>query len=198
MEIIDKTPAYVFVDIETTGLSPTADRILEVGVATVNQHFQIIDQSDWLVVERGWRASLAKNEFVWDMHQKSGLLDEVREAYSQIELTATAMYSERAVSASIVHWLGARVEKGKMPMAGSSVHFDRSFLGYDMPEVVDMFSHRNIDVSTVKELVKVWYPEIAAEREATLPKASSSHRVLPDIHDTIDELKFYRNMVFIP
>jgi oligoribonuclease len=196
--IIDKTPAFLFVDIETTGLDAERDHILEVGLATVNDVFQIIDEESWFVVERGWRAKLASNSVVWDMHAKSGLIADLEEADKLIGRTATNKFSPSEVSWNILQWVNRRLEGKKLPMAGSSVHFDRAFLTEDLINVAHLFSHRNIDVSSIKELVKIWYPEIAADREASRPKSEAKHRALDDIHDSIEELKFYRDKVFIP
>lgn len=198
MQVFDTTVAHVFLDIETTGLNPETDRILEVGVATANEHLQIIDSRNWLVVERGWKAALARNPYVWDMHRKSGLLAELMEIHELLGTPDAVLYTEDSVSVSIATWLYERVEPSKFPMSGSSIHFDRAFLMHDMKAVIDVFSHRLVDVSTIKELVKVWYPEIAAEREKTRPKSEAKHRALDDIEDSIEELKFYRSQVFIP
>lgn len=194
--VIDKKVAFLFVDIETTGLDPETDQILEIGLTTVNEMFHVIDEQDWLVVERGWRAKLAGNEFVWDMHTASGLFLQLDRAQSEIGQTATTKYSLQSTQQRICRWLDARV--GKIPMAGSSVHFDRAFLSHDMPDVVRRFSHRNIDVSSIKELVHTWYPEIAELWTAGHPKTDARHRALMDIRSSIEELKFYRDKVFIP
>lgn len=194
--VTDKNVAFLFVDIETTGLDPSSDRILEVGLATVNELFQVIDEKNWLIAERGWRAKLSTNEFVWDMHQNSGLIVALDRAWAEVGQTATTRYSLESVQNRICNWIESRV--GRIPMSGSSVHFDRSFLAYDMPRVVERFSHRNIDVSSVKELAHTWYPEIAAKWNSVVPKAEAKHRALDDIHDSIAELKYYREAIFIP
>ena len=176
---------FLFLDIETTGLDPASDYMLELGMVLTTDKFVVIDQFSrvicpevWSVWSRQGLVSL-KNYLpavVFDMHKKSGLLSEV-----------SFGIHPRQAEEEAIDWLELALAKDQ-PVAGSSVHFDRSFIKAQMPTLDSKFHYRNIDVSTLKELAKRWAPEVHDSR----PLAQAKHRALPDIHDTIQELVHYQ------
>lgn len=166
----------VFVDTETTGLDPTVGSLLEVGmVATLDNLTVIADHS---VVIAAPLAHARMSDDVRKMHERSGLLADVRTQGVDIA-------SARDGVTAFLTGLGQ--ETGSIPMCGSTVHFDRTWLRHFMPSVERWFHYRNIDVSTLKELVRRWKP--AALRD---DKSSAKHRALDDLRATLSELKHYR------
>lgn len=177
----------VFCDIETTGLDESMDYVLEVAFAVTDIYGEVIDARDWLVPIVGdwWKFNAitrAKADpVVGKMHESSGLwkdLDDV--TYSKAELE---------IEEEIVDWL-CGFNLPKVPLAGSSVSFDRKFISKYFPAVHDLFTYRNIDVSSVKELCKDLAPEVYAKL-STETHPQKLHRALPDVLDTIEEYKFY-------
>lgn len=183
------TDRFVFVDIETTGLEHTTELVLEIGVIITDLDLQQIDVYDSQVWEsplydRKWEST---DPFVQTMHHGNGLLEQCR-AEGQ-----TMQDAEE----TIAEFLKGHGVDGE-PMCGSSVHFDRMFLAEQFPAIAECFSHRNIDVSTLKELCMRLNPELYAKLEGAAPKRER-HRVIEDIEDTIGELQFYRdNFLFLP
>lgn len=182
---------FVFVDIETTGLSPKRDRILEVGIAITTDDLEIKHTNSKLVRVSPTVLNTL-DPYVQKMHTKSGLLDELLNSESAFRM------SEEQLDWFLRGWLEStmqefyEVEPGTQPMCGSSVHFDRAFLQAHMPRLEDWFSYRNIDVSCIKELALRWNSEVAAG----IPKPARRHRALSDIADTIAELKYYGQFMF--
>lgn len=184
--------AFVFIDLETTGLYPEAGVILEVGVVLASIDLDVINEKSWLVADTGWFYSVQDSNTVFEMHSKNGLIDDITTAHGKTGI----FQHRREVAWSIQDFLhGNGFEDEVMPMCGSSVHFDRAWLDEIMPEISSMFTYRNIDVSSLKELAKIWFPSEYNEWSNTRPKSASSHRVLSDIHDTIDELRYYRQVM---
>jgi oligoribonuclease len=183
------TDRFVFVDIETTGLQHETDLVMEIGVIITDLELETIDMYDTQIWEspfydRKWESV---DPFVQTMHHGNGLLEQCRsEGQTQADAEET-----------IADFLRSHGVKDE-PMCGSSVHFDRLFLAEQYPSVEDLFSHRNIDVSTLKELCMRLNPDLYAKLADNAPKRER-HRVIEDIEDTIGELKFYRdNFLFIP
>lgn len=162
-----------FLDIETTGLDSQRDQVLEIGVVVMS------DDLTGLVTERNWVLPLEHkyplSDFILDMHsdEKNGLLSECYQSWNY------AAFDE------IDEWFSSTV-KGKPPLCGSSVHFDRSFCS--TRKFIRHFSYRNVDVSSIKELCQRWAPEVYEKR----PRGQKKHRALPDCWDTINELRYYR------
>lgn len=177
----------VLVDIETTGLDPKINLILEVGVMIVDLDLNIIDDFQiclWdspmydMFISR-W-AKDPMNEYANGMHSKNQLWDECR-AVGVPVLEATAKLEGFLV--------GHGLTKNE-PMCGSSVAFDRGYLLEHMPTVESMFHYRNVDVSTLKELCAAYNPNVYATlKETVIPL--EIHRVLPDLQDTVGELSYY-------
>lgn len=173
----------VWIDIETTGLDPDLDELMEVGVVVTTEDLRIVGEySEVLRVGDG--ATKLMHPSVHAMHTKNGLISECRSAHR------TLSQAEQG----IVAWLERFVESDTSPMCGSSVHFDRSFLKVNMPYVVEFCTYRNIDVSTVKELCARWWPH--SEAWKVKPEANKKHRAVPDLYDSIAELKFFKEHFF--
>lgn len=169
----------VWVDLETTGLDPEHDPILEIAMIATDDDLEIVDKFGFLIKPD---APLVLNDKVKAMHSRNGLINDVNRKGKS---SPTAMMETFA-------WLSKLGSPFTVPMAGSSVHFDRSFLKQQMPVVEGWFHYRNIDISTVMELSRRWRPN-AAEMA---PKPRGEHRALADLEDTIALARYYRRMFF--
>ena len=168
-----------FVDVETTGLT-SPYTLLELGIVEVDSDLEVIDYQNFV-----FHYDLDPDELdpvIVAMHGNNGLLEKVRK--SSLSPSMVVDYFNVFLS---------RNDQGKYPMCGSSVHFDRTVLKECLPEVEAWFHYRNIDVSSVKELVKLWYPEATFE---DMPEPKKLHRAVPDCYDTIKELKYYKENFF--
>lgn len=170
----------VWIDLETTGLDPETSVILEIAVIITDKHLNQLAQTS-LVIHHPNNALVDLDEWVQTQHQASGLLEEVRRS------TLTLAQAEAEALALVA----ARCPPRACPLAGSSVCLDRRFLMRHMPKLDAHLSYRQVDVSSLKEIVKRWYPEKALSNGA-----SAKHRALPDILESIEELRYYRTTVF--
>jgi oligoribonuclease len=179
----DKRISFICLDLETTGLDPESDCILEIGVTLTDKDLKPIDSFEsivWPTVQLD-----IMNDYVYNMHSTSGLLGDLNSSQGNIP-------SVDVVENSILEWFKSYgLEPDKFPMMGSSVHFDRSFLRQHMPNLEGFFSFMNIDISSIKQLVRIWDPNSKWTRSGT-----KSHRALDDIEDTLDEASFYYNKFF--
>jgi oligoribonuclease len=191
-----ETPLF-WIDIETTGLDPDDDIILEVGIRITNQNLLELARYTTLVMcvlPNTLSAIGRASQFVKDMHYKSGLTEDIKQlGLSEASHNFWPEHCEQAILGFINEFLG-RVDWAwprKPPMCGSSVQFDRSFLAKHMPILHDFFDYRQRDVSSVKEWCVVLNPKIAAhlkEEEAAWVKV---HRPQADLDASIREMKFY-------
>lgn len=172
-------------DLEMTGLEPNRHVIVEIATLLTDDDLTVIAEGPDLVVH-ATEAELAEmGDFVTEMHASSGLLDEIRA--STISLADAA--------AATLEFLRAHVaEPGTIPLCGNSIGTDRRFLATYLPELEAFFHYRSVDVSSVKELARRWYPETFA----TLAKPTSNHRALDDIKASVAELATYRQHCFLP
>lgn len=182
----------IWTDLETFGLNPETDPIIEVGFIVTDLDLNILDEKNWLIWNISYESRYTdfkeQDNFVYKMHEKSKLWQDAREAgQPAIE-----------VEHSILQWLtNHKVDTGKDPLCGSSVHFDRSMFDAQLPRILIKFSYRNIDVSSIKELCMRYNPVLYGKLDESVPKAEQ-HRVLPDLSDTIAEFNFYKeNFLFI-
>ncbi|MCB9413146.1 MAG: oligoribonuclease [Actinobacteria bacterium] len=174
----------VWIDCEMTGLDLDRDALVEVAVVVTDENLAPLDDGIDLVIAPPAEALAGMDPFVVDMHTTSGLLPEL----------ADGITLEQARDEVLAYIRRHVPEARKAPLAGSSVHMDRSFLSRDMPEIVDHLHYRIIDVSSLKELVRRWYPRVYF----AAPQKRGGHRALADILDSIRELQYYRQTVLVP
>ena len=173
----------VWIDCEMTGLSLTDDALIEVAVLVTDDQLNVLGDGVDVVIRPPEGALEQMGDFVRNMHVESGLLEELPSGTSMEE-------AQQQVLDYIRTWVP---EPGKAPLAGNSVGTDRTFLVRDMPEVVEHLHYRVIDVSTIKELSRRWFPRAYFQS----PDKTGNHRALGDIKDSIDELRYYREAVFV-
>ena len=167
----------IWVDMEMTGLNPDTDRIIEVALVVTDSQLNTIAEGPVLVVHQSNEVLDGMDKWNKSTHSKSGLIDKVK----------SSQLNEAEVEAQMIEFLKLHAPSGVSPMCGNSICQDRRFMVRTMPQLEAYFHYRNLDVSTFKELVKRWKPEIAAG----LTK-ESKHEALADIYDSINELKYYR------
>jgi oligoribonuclease len=173
----------IWIDLEMTGLSPTTDRILEIGVVVTDAQLTVRVEGPVLAIHQTDAVLDGMDAWNKGTHGKSGLIDRVR----------ASIVTEEAAQATVVQWLSTVVPRGKSPMCGNSICQDRRFLAQYMPELERFFHYRNLDVSTLKELARRWKPQILDGF-----KKAQAHTALADIHESIDELAYYRQHFLLP
>lgn len=172
------TDRIVWIDCEMTGLDLGADALVEVAVVVTDSELNVLDDGLDVVICPPAPSLVQMGDFVRTMHTTSGLL----------EALATGTDLAQAQS-QVVEYVRRWVpEKGKAPLAGNSVGTDKAFLDRDMPELVEHLHYRIIDVSSIKELARRWYPRVYF----AAPRKHGGHRALADILESIDELRYYR------
>lgn len=171
----------VWIDLEMTGLDISRDRIIEIATLITDPDLQVVAEGPELVVHQPESLLAQMDEWNQQHHKASGLVDRVRQSTT----------SEADAEAQTLSFLQAHIPKGA-PLAGNSVHMDRLFLSHQMPSIVDYLHYRIVDVSTVKELVRRWYPQHFDKR----PTKKGNHRALDDIRESVEELRFYRRTAF--
>ena len=167
----------IWIDMEMTGLVPDTDRIIEVALLVTDAQLEVVAEAPVLVVRQPGEVLAAMDSWNRGVHGKSGLVDKVK----------ASTLDEAAVEARMLDFLAPHVPAGASPMCGNSICQDRRFLARWMPRLEAYFHYRNLDVSTLKELVKRWKPELAKGL-----KKEGKHEALADILDSIEELKYYR------
>ncbi len=174
----------VWIDCEMTGLSLERDALIEVAALVTDYELNQLDEGIDIVIRPPEAALTQMNDFVRDMHTTSGLLDVLAEGTTLAE-------AEEAVLAHITKYVP---DAGKAPLGGNSVATDRAFLVRDMPALEGHLHYRMIDVSSIKELSRRWYPRAYFAS----PDKNGGHRALADITESIAELRYYREAVFRP
>jgi oligoribonuclease len=173
----------IWLDMEMTGLDPDNDRIIEIAVVVTDSMLTTCVEGPVLAIHQS-DATLAKmDDWNKNTHGRSGLIDRVR---------ASTVSEDEAV-AQIAAFLALYVPAGKSPMCGNSICQDRRFMARWMPQLEKFFHYRNLDVSTLKELCKRWEPAILKGFQKR-----AMHTALADIHESIDELKYYREHFLKP
>lgn len=167
----------IWIDMEMTGLLPDSDRIIEVAIVITDSQLNTVAEAPVFVVHQSDAVLDGMDNWNKSTHAKSGLIDKVK----------ASPLDERAVELRMLDFLKLHVPKGISPMCGNSICQDRRFMARGMPELEAWFHYRNLDVSTLKELVKRWKPELAKG----LTK-HGKHEALADIYESIEELKYYR------
>lgn len=167
-----------------TGLDPVADALIEVAVIVTDSELNVLGDGVDVVIAPPAEAIESMGDFVRAMHTSSGLIEELPHGVTMEE-------AQERVLEYITAWVP---EPRRAQLGGNSVGTDRVFLARDMPAVVEHLHYRVIDVSTIKELARRWYPRAYFQA----PEKSGNHRALGDIKDSIRELQYYRNTVFVP
>lgn len=167
----------IWIDLEMTGLDPLRERIIEMAIIVTDADLNTIAESPVLVVNQPDAILDAMDEWNTKQHGGSGLVDRVK----------ASDLNEAQAEAQMLEFLREHTDAGTSPMCGNSVHQDRRFLNRYMPALEDHFHYRNLDVSTLKELVRRWRPDLMAG----LTK-KGTHLALDDIRDSIDEMRYYR------
>jgi len=166
----------IWIDLEMTGLDPLHDRIIEIATVVTDKELNILAEGPALAVHQADYRLLGMDEWNTRQHTKSGLTQRVRASH------ISALEAERRTVEFLSDWVPA----GASPMCGNTICQDRRFLVNWMPELERYFHYRNLDVSTLKELSRRWYPELPGFGK------TSSHLALDDVRDSIEELRFYR------
>jgi oligoribonuclease len=176
-------PHLIWIDCEMTGLSLEKDVLVEIAVLVTDSDLNLIGEGVDVVIKASPEQLAGMNEFVTQMHTDSGLITEIAEGISL----------EAAEDAIMAYLESTGTISGKSPLAGNSVSVDRNFITRDMPRLTEYLHYRTVDVSSIKELARRWYPKIYF----AAPAKTGNHRALGDIQDSIEELKYYRTSIFI-
>jgi oligoribonuclease len=182
--VADSAGHLVWIDCEMTGLDLTKDKLIEVAVLVTDSELTVLDPGLDLVIGADDADLDAMNDVVREMHAKSGLTEQVRAS------TLTMAEAEQQVLAYVKRWVP---ERRTAPLCGNSIGTDRGFLARDMPELDDHLHYRMIDVSSVKELARRWFPRVYFGQ----PAKGLAHRALADIIESVRELAYYRRTVFV-
>lgn len=174
----------VWIDCEMTGLDLVADALIEVAILVTDSDLQVLGEGVDLVIRPPDQAIAQMDDFVRQMHVSSGLLEVLAEG-------TTLAAAQEQVMGYLQEWVP---EPGKAPLAGNTVSTDRAFLTRDLPELEAHLHYRIVDVSSIKELARRWYPRAYF----AAPAKTGGHRALGDIRDSIAELRYYREAVFRP
>jgi len=172
----------VWVDLEMTGLDPERERIIEAAVLITDGDLEVVAAGPELVIHQADEVLDAMDAWNTEHHGASGLTERVR----------ASSLGEAEGEAQLLAFIKEHCDARTAPLAGNSIHHDRRFLSRYMPTFDEYLHYRNVDVSTVKELVRRWMPAVFAER----PEKKGVHRALDDIRESIEELRYYRKSAF--
>ncbi|CAB4678150.1 unannotated protein [freshwater metagenome] len=177
-------PEYlVWIDCEMTGLNPDTECLVEIAAVITDTELNVMDEGIDLVIKPRAGTVEAMGDYVRKMHTDSGLINEFEDG---LEL--------EDAEAQVLEYIKKYIPTAKTsPLAGNTISTDRLFISKYMPKLDDHLHYRNIDVSTIKELAKRWYPRAYFQA----PKKDGGHRALADILESIEELKYYRQSVFV-
>lgn len=175
----------MWIDLEMTGLDVKRQRIVEIAVLVTDAQLEVLADGLDLVVHQPPEVLAEMDDFVRKMHTKSGLLPEIERSSLALEEAG-----EQAIG-YIKHFVP---EPGTAPMCGNSIGVDRRFLDRYLPELDRFLHYRSIDVSSLKELCRRWYPAVYKKR----PSKTEKHRALDDIRESVAELRYYRDTIMQP
>jgi oligoribonuclease len=181
--VITISDNLVWIDCEMTGLNPEVDCLVEIAVVVTDTELNILDEGIDLIIKPTAEGLANMNDFVRNMHTESGLINEFEGGLPLAEAEQIVLeYIKRFVP-----------EAKTSPLGGNTIGTDRMFLARYMPLVDGHLHYRNIDVSSIKELSRRWFPRVYFN----LPKKAGGHRALADIKESIQELRYYRKTVFV-
>ena len=178
------THNLVWIDCEMTGLDLASDKLIEVAVVVTDSQLNVLDPGLDVIIHADDDALAGMADVVTEMHAKSGLTEEVRAS------TVTLAEAEQQVLAYVKRFAP---DRRTAPLCGNSIGTDRGFLARDMPELDDHLHYRMIDVSSIKELARRWFPRVYFAQ----PQKGLAHRALADIIESIRELAYYRQTLFV-
>ena len=175
----------VWLDLEMTGLEPETDVIVEIATLITDDDLNIIAEGPDLVIHQSDEVLARMNQIVVDMHTKSGLLEAIKSSTITLE----------EAGAATLEFIRQHIPEARtIPLCGNSIGTDRRFLAKYLPEIENYLHYRSVDVSTIKELARRWYPKLGSDR----PNKGGTHRALDAIRASVNELAFYRERVFTP
>jgi oligoribonuclease len=174
----------VWMDCEMTGLDLEHDELVEVAALVTDGNLNVLGDGVDLVIKPSAAALGQMGDFVRNMHESSGLLAELDSGLTMAE-------AEEQVLAYVSEFVP---EARRAPLAGNTIGTDRAFLARQMPQLEGYVHYRNVDVSSIKELVRRWYPRVYYQS----PAKNGNHRALADIQESIEEMRYYRDAVFVP
>ena len=171
----------VWIDLEMTGLNPEKDLIIEIATVVTDKHLVVLAEGPVIAIHQSDSVLAGMDEWNTTQHSASGLVERVK----------SSEFSQPQAEQATLDFLRQYAEPGISPMCGNSICQDRRFLYRYMPELASFFHYRNLDVSSLKILANLWAPDVAARFTK-----QSTHLALADIHDSIRELRFYREKLF--
>ena len=171
-------------DLEMTGLDPARDVIVEIATLVTDDELAVVAEGPDLVVRAPDEALAAMEDVVRKMHTSSGLLDAV--SASELSLQDAGRQTLEFIKAHVP-------EPRTVPLCGNSIGTDRRFLAAQLPDIEDWLHYRSVDVSTIKELCRRWYPDVLHKA----PGKATAHRALDDIRESVAELAYYRSTIFV-
>lgn len=172
----------IWLDMEMTGLNTLTDKVLELAIVITDAHLNTIAEAPVLVVHQSDEVLAGMDAWNTGTHGRSGLTEKVR----------ASTLNEQDVAAQMLAFLKPYIGPNKSPMCGNSICQDRRFMAQHMPELEKYFHYRNLDVSTLKELARRWQPKVYDGF-----KKATKHTALADVYESIDELKHYREFLFV-
>lgn len=178
-----ENPPLIWIDCEMTGLSLDDDALVEIAVLVTDADLNVLGDGVDVVIATSAEKLEGMRDEVRTMHTESGLLEKIPNGVSLSQ-----------AEEMVIKYLKAHTVSGKSPLAGNSVGMDRNFIARDMPRLNEYLHYRTIDVSSIKELARRWYPKVYFNA----PKKTGNHRALGDIQDSIEELRYYRSSIFVP
>eukprot|EP00112_Aurelia_sp_Birch-Aquarium-sp1_P020774 Seg543.7 transcript_id=Seg543.7/GoldUCD/mRNA.D3Y31 product="Oligoribonuclease mitochondrial" protein_id=Seg543.7/GoldUCD/D3Y31 len=172
----------IWVDLEMTGLNHEEDTVIEIACIITDGELNIIAAGPDIVIHQPQTVMESMGDWCKEHHGKSGLTKAVEES----------KFSLQEAEDAVVAFVQKHTKRGKCPLAGNSIHTDKNFLEKYMPKLIDHLHYRMVDVSTVKELCRRWFPL----EYSKCPEKKELHRALEDIKESIKELQYYRTAIF--
>jgi oligoribonuclease len=176
-----KKDYLIWMDLEMTGLNVEKDRIIEIATVITNTNLEIVDNGPVLAIYQELEILDDMSDWSREHHDRSGLTEKVKKS----------TISQTAAEDQTYEFIRNYATKDEAPLCGNSIHQDRRFLARYMPKIDQYLHYRNIDVSSIKELVYRWYPNLAKFEK------TNQHTALEDIYESVAELKYYREKVFL-